>query len=119
MARTRCSRHIYREWNARLFEEMDTRRTRKKAVQRKTRLNSGTQGRDRILWFLHHPLVKTLKDWGAIGVPSYEYLDYAERNRAESGKPRDRRLGSACYWSCLLSRDYNAPDRKKAFVYVD
>ena len=73
--------HIYQKWNKRLFFEM------RKAFR------SGRMPKDPSeFWYNGElgffdnyviPLAKKLKDCGVFGVSSYEYLDYAEQNRAE------------------------------------
>jgi class 3 adenylate cyclase len=73
--------HIYRKWNARLFEELY-----KAYVEGRAETDPSEfwyKGEIGFFDFYIIPLAKKLKDCGVFGVSSYEYLDYAERNRAE------------------------------------
>lgn len=72
--------HIYRKWNARLFEEMY-------AAFKAGRGNDPTpnwyKGEIGFFDFYIIPLAKKLKDCGVFGVSSDEYLTYAQQNRKE------------------------------------
>ena len=73
--------HIYRKWNQRLFTEMY-----KAYVEGRAGTDPSEfwyKGEIGFFDFYIIPLAKKLKDCGVFGVSSYEYLDYAERNRAE------------------------------------
>jgi hypothetical protein len=73
--------HIYRKWNARLFEEM-----MKAYRQGRTQINPADrwyEGEKGFFDFYIIPLAKKLKDCGVFGVSSEEYLNYAETNRKE------------------------------------
>jgi hypothetical protein len=73
--------HIYRKWNARLFEEM-----MKAYRQGRTQVNPADrwyEGEKGFFDFYIIPLAKKLKDCGVFGVSSEEYLNYAETNRKE------------------------------------
>jgi class 3 adenylate cyclase len=73
--------HIYRKWNARLFEEM----YRAYVEGRSDKDPSGFwyQGEIGFYDFYIIPLAKKLKDCGVFGVSSDEYLNYAMKNRQE------------------------------------
>jgi class 3 adenylate cyclase len=73
--------HIYRKWNARLFSEMYKAYVEGRAE--KDPSECWYEGELGFFDFYIIPLAKKLKDCGVFGVSSYEYLDYAERNRAE------------------------------------
>jgi class 3 adenylate cyclase len=73
--------HIYRKWNVRLFEELY-----KAYLEGRAEIDPSEfwyKGEIGFFDFYIIPLAKKLKDCGVFGVSSYEYLDYAERNRAE------------------------------------
>jgi class 3 adenylate cyclase len=73
--------HIYRKWNARLFEELYKAYLEGRAETDPSEF--WYKGEIGFFDFYIIPLAKKLKDCGVFGVSSYEYLDYAERNRAE------------------------------------
>jgi class 3 adenylate cyclase len=73
--------HIYRKWNARLFEELYKAYVEGRAEKDPSEF--WYKGEIGFFDFYIIPLAKKLKDCGVFGVSSYEYLDYAERNRAE------------------------------------
>jgi hypothetical protein len=73
--------HIYRKWNARLFEEM-TAAYRQGRTQ-KNPADTWYEGEIGFFDFYIIPLVKKLKECGVFGVSSDEYLNYAEKNRKE------------------------------------
>jgi class 3 adenylate cyclase len=80
--------HIYRKWNARLFSELYKAYVEGRAE--KDPSDFWYEGELGFFDFYIIPLAKKLKDCGVFGVSSYEYLDYAERNRAEwKAKGRD------------------------------
>jgi class 3 adenylate cyclase len=73
--------HIYRKWNARLFKELY-----KAYVEGRAETDPSEfwyKGEIGFFDFYIIPLAKKLKDCGVFGVSSYEYLNYAELNRAE------------------------------------
>lgn len=73
--------HVYKAWNARLFEEMF--KAYKKGRTQKDPTEGWYQGE---LWFFDNyviPLAKKLKECGVFGVSSDEYLNYAVENRRE------------------------------------
>jgi class 3 adenylate cyclase len=73
--------HIYRKWNARLFEEMYKAYSEGRAE--KDPSDFWYKGEMGFFDFYIIPLAKKLKDCGVFGVSSYEYLNYAEKNRRE------------------------------------
>jgi hypothetical protein len=73
--------HIYRKWNARLFSEMYKAYVEGRAEKDPSEF--WYKGEIGFFDFYIIPLAKKLKDCGVFGVSSYEYLNYAERNRAE------------------------------------
>jgi class 3 adenylate cyclase len=73
--------HIYRKWNARLFEELYKAYVEGRAEKDPSEF--WYQGEIGFFDFYIIPLAKKLKDCGVFGVSSYEYLNYAEQNRAE------------------------------------
>jgi class 3 adenylate cyclase len=80
--------HIYRKWNARLFSELYKAYVEGRAEKDPSEF--WYEGELGFFDFYIIPLAKKLKDCGVFGVSSYEYLDYAERNRAEwEAKGRD------------------------------
>ncbi|KAG7358840.1 adenylate/guanylate cyclase [Nitzschia inconspicua] len=73
--------HIYRKWNARLFEEMHKAYVEGRAEKDPSEFwYNGELG---FLDFYVIPLAKKLKECGVFGVSSDEYLQYAMNNRAE------------------------------------
>jgi hypothetical protein len=73
--------HIYRKWNARLFEEMYKAYAEGRAETDPSEFwYKGEMG---FFDFYIIPLAKKLQDCGVFGVSSYEYLNYAEKNRRE------------------------------------
>ena len=74
-------RHIYRKWNARLFEEMY--KAYKEGRAEKNPAEFWYEGEKGFFDFYIIPLAKKLKNCGVFGVSSDEYLNYAERNRKE------------------------------------
>ncbi|KAG7354797.1 adenylate/guanylate cyclase [Nitzschia inconspicua] len=73
--------HIYRKWNARLFEEMYKAYVEGRAEKDPSEFwYNGELG---FLDFYVIPLAKKLKECGVFGVSSDEYLQYAMNNRAE------------------------------------
>ena len=73
--------HIYRKWNARLFEEMCDSYHNGRAD--KDPAENWYQGEIDFFDFYIIPLAKKLKDCGVFGVSSDEYLNYAMQNRHE------------------------------------
>jgi class 3 adenylate cyclase len=73
--------HIYRKWNARLFSEMYKAYLEGRAEKDPSEF--WYKGEIGFFDFYIIPLAKKLQDCGVFGVSSYEYLNYAERNRAE------------------------------------
>ena len=73
--------HIYRKWNAKLFEEMY--KAYKEGRAEKNPADFWYKGEIGFFDFYIIPLAKKLKECGVFGVSSKEYLDYAERNRKE------------------------------------
>ena len=73
--------HIYRKWNERLFFEMY--RAFKEGRSATNPADNWYKGEMGFFDFYIIPLAKKLADCGVFGVSSFEYLDYAERNRAE------------------------------------
>jgi hypothetical protein len=73
--------HIYRKWNARLFSEMYKAYVEGRAEKDPSEF--WYKGEIGFFDFYIIPLAKKLKDCGVFGVSSYEYLNYAEQNRAE------------------------------------
>jgi hypothetical protein len=73
--------HIYRKWNARLFEEMYKAYAEGRAEKDPSEF--WYKGEIGFFDFYIIPLAKKLKDCGVFGVSSYEYLNYAEKNRRE------------------------------------
>jgi hypothetical protein len=73
--------HIYRKWNARLFEEMYKAYLEGRAEKDPSEF--WYKGEIGFFDFYIIPLAKKLQDCGVFGVSSYEYLNYAEKNRRE------------------------------------
>jgi hypothetical protein len=73
--------HIYRKWNARLFEEMYKAYIEGRAEKDPSEF--WYEGEMGFFDFYIIPLAKKLKDCGVFGVSSYEYLNFAEQNRRE------------------------------------
>jgi hypothetical protein len=73
--------HIYRKWNARLFEELY--RAFVDGRSDKDPSEFWYKGEMGFFDFYIIPLVKKLKDCGVFGVSSEEYLNYALKNRQE------------------------------------
>ena len=73
--------HIYRKWNAKLFEEMY--KAFKEGRAEKDPAVFWYKGEIGFFDFYIIPLAKKLKECGVFGVSSKEYLNYAERNRKE------------------------------------
>lgn len=73
--------HIYRKWNARLFEEMyDAWMAGRMEKDPSENWYNGEKG---FFDFYIIPLAKKLKNCGVFGVSSDEYLQYAQQNRRE------------------------------------
>lgn len=73
--------HVYRKWNERLFFEMY-----KAYAEGRSETDPGANWYKGELGFFDFyiiPLAKKLKECGVFGVSSDEYLNYAEKNRAE------------------------------------
>jgi class 3 adenylate cyclase len=73
--------HVYRKWNARLFEELY-----KAYLEGRSDTDPSEtwyQGEIGFYDFYIIPLAKKLKDCGVFGVSSDEYLNYAMKNRQE------------------------------------
>ncbi|GKZ00220.1 hypothetical protein MPSEU_000974900 [Mayamaea pseudoterrestris] len=73
--------HIYRKWNARLFEEMWLAHRAGRADACPS--INWYKGEIGFFDFYIIPLAKKLKDCGVFGVSSDEYLTYAQQNRKE------------------------------------
>jgi len=73
--------HIYRKWNARLFEEMHKAFMEGRAD--KNPADNWYEGEKGFFDFYIIPLARKLKDCGVFGVSSDEYLNYAIQNRQE------------------------------------
>jgi class 3 adenylate cyclase len=73
--------HIYRKWNARLFEELY--RAYVEGRSDKDPSEFWYKGEMGFFDFYIIPLAKKLKDCGVFGVSSDEYLNYAMQNRQE------------------------------------
>jgi class 3 adenylate cyclase len=73
--------HVYRKWNARLFEEMYKAYLEGRAETDPS--ENWYQGEIGFFDFYIIPLAKKLKDCGVFGVSSDEYLNYAMKNRQE------------------------------------
>ena len=73
--------HVYRKWNERLLEEMYVAYVQGRSSQDPT--VDWYKGEIGFFDFYIIPLAKKLKDCGVFGKSSDEYLNYAERNRAE------------------------------------
>ena len=73
--------HVYRKWNAKLFEEMY--KVFKEGRAEKNPADFWYKGEIGFFDFYIFPLAKKLKECGVFGVSSKEYLNYAERNRKE------------------------------------
>ncbi|GAX13615.1 hypothetical protein FisN_14Lh377 [Fistulifera solaris] len=73
--------HIYRKWNARLFEEMNA--AYRQGRTQKNPADTWYEGEIGFFDFYIIPLAKKLKECGVFGVSSDEYLNYAEKNRKE------------------------------------
>jgi class 3 adenylate cyclase len=73
--------HIYRKWNARLFEELY--RAFVEGRSDKDPSEFWYKGEIGFFDFYIIPLAKKLKDCGVFGVSSDEYLNYAQQNRQE------------------------------------
>jgi class 3 adenylate cyclase len=73
--------HIYRKWNARLFEELY--RAYVDGRSDKDPSDFWYKGEMGFFDFYIIPLAKKLKDCGVFGVSSDEYLNYAMKNRQE------------------------------------
>lgn len=72
---------IYRKWNRCLFKEMYL--AFKNGRSEKNPVDFWAKGEIGFFDFYIIPLAKKLKDCGVFGVSSFEYLDYAQRNREE------------------------------------
>lgn len=73
--------HIYRKWNERLFNEMyDAYKNGRADSDPAENWYKGEIG---FFDFYIIPLAKKLSDCGVFGVSSFEYLNYAQRNRDE------------------------------------
>ena len=73
--------HVYRKWNARLFEELYVG-----YIQGRSSSHPGdfwVKGEIGFFDFYIIPLAKKLKDCGVFGVSSDEFLNYANCNRRE------------------------------------
>ena len=76
--------HVYRKWNQKFFEECYKAYTQGRAAgDNKNPAESWYQGEIGFFDFYVIPLAKKLKDCGAFGVSSNEYLSYAMNNRQE------------------------------------
>jgi len=73
--------HIYRTWNEHLFEEMY--QAYKDGRQEMDPSEGWYKGEIGFFDFYIIPLAKKLADVGVFGVSSYEYLDFARKNRDE------------------------------------
>ena len=73
--------HIYRKWNARLFEEMYKAYTEGRSA--KNPAEFWYEGEIGFFDFYIIPLAMKLKSCGVFGVSSDEYLTYAQQNRRE------------------------------------
>jgi hypothetical protein len=73
--------HIYRKWNERLFQEMY--RAYKEGRAENDPSESWYKGEIGFFDFYIIPLAKKLGDCGIFGVSSFEYLNYANKNREE------------------------------------
>ncbi|GKY99148.1 hypothetical protein MPSEU_000870300 [Mayamaea pseudoterrestris] len=73
--------HIYRKWNERFFFECWTSYC--EGLTPENPADSWYKGEIGFFDFYIIPLAKKLKDCGVFGVASDEYLNYANRNRAE------------------------------------
>jgi class 3 adenylate cyclase len=73
--------HIYRKWNARLFDEM-YRAFKEGRAETDPSIN-WYKGEIGFFDFYIIPLAKKLKECGVFGVSSDEYLNYAMKNRKE------------------------------------
>jgi class 3 adenylate cyclase len=73
--------HIYRKWNARLFEELY--RAHVEGRSDKDPSEFWYKGEMGFFDFYIIPLAKKLKNCGVFGVSSEEYLNYAKQNRQE------------------------------------
>jgi hypothetical protein len=73
--------HIYRKWNARLFEELY--RAYVEGRSDKDPSEFWYKGEMGFFDFYIIPLAKKLKNCGVFGVSSEEYLNYAKKNRQE------------------------------------
>jgi hypothetical protein len=79
IAHTMQHRHIFRRWNARLFEELH--RAHKKGRFAKNPAVFWYEGEPDFFDFYVVPLARKLKECGVFGVNGYEYLDCALENR--------------------------------------
>ena len=73
--------HIYRKWNERFFEECYDNWIKGRSDTNPA--ENWYRGELGFFDFYIIPLAKKLKDCGVFGVSSDEYLNYAEKNRAE------------------------------------
>ena len=73
--------HIYRKWNERFF--MECYGAYQAGRAEKDPSENWYKGEIGFFDFYIIPLAKKLKDCGVFGVSSYEYLNYAQRNREE------------------------------------
>jgi class 3 adenylate cyclase len=73
--------HIYRKWNARLFEEMYRAYVEGRSDTDPSKF--WYKGEIGFFDFYVIPMAKKLKDCGVFGVSSDEYLNYAMKNREE------------------------------------
>lgn len=73
--------HVYRKWNQNLFEELYVAYLNDR--MKKSPVDFWYKGELGFFDFYIIPLTKKLKDCGVFGVSSGEYLDYAQKNRAE------------------------------------
>jgi hypothetical protein len=74
--------HVYQKWNEQLFAEMCAAYEAGRGPEK----HPSTTWYEGELWFFDNyviPLAKKLRNCGVFGVSSDEYLNYAEKNRAE------------------------------------
>jgi class 3 adenylate cyclase len=113
--------HVYRKWNARLFEEMYKAYVEGRAEKDPSEF--WYEGEIGFFDFYIIPLAKKLKDCGVFGVSSYEYLNYAEKNRRE-WQNRGQEIVADMVQSLnkndleppnVLKELFNDPDQKNEF----
>jgi 3'5'-cyclic nucleotide phosphodiesterase len=91
--------HIYRKWNARLFQEMYQAYRHGRADR--DPLEYWYQGELGFFDFYVIPLAKKLNECGVFGVSGDEYLQYAELNRSEWKNQGENIVAEMAHGACI------------------